>query len=923
VARVKLLQELNTQFGKLGNLEEFKYTSTDILTSGILDPAFILDETQLTFEQVTSLKASAERVFEKASDILDKAKKAYAFRVLRENNPELRKQLDDYISKPEEYSAEARVKLLQELNTQFGKLGNLEEFKYTSTDILTSGILDPAVILDEKQLTLEQIAILISCAKKSGKLVSEAEKAQKKRQDILTRDVNLTEISSIIKAVIENPSAPSVLYNLKYRILNPVVILDSMLLSTKQLDQILKMAEEKLTEADIETVERACAFSKLRQDDDLRPKTLECLQQSLTGSSEINCLDLLEEICKKITNDDNLKLIVSGIFAFGMLDPIAILNFAKSDIAEPGKKQLSILLKYANKFSVSDAQILNSIKSIYFLTAKDPTIIEALLKYIDGTLATSGNSKYLMSNIWFYIKEYLNDEQDQNRYNDLYNYIPHPKKPADFTGLENSLKPGVDTVPPGKNDLPNIREVQSASARTLAYGAPIHAYDYEVFYDSADSDKYSGLARYALAVLGTETESNESLRLTRKCHVVCNISSKANRSHITAILLRMKLLGTVFAIKREISEVLKSHYKKEKEFRQVDAESAPALELFDVFSECRWVFKHSVENGGGGRKDFRCLINLIKSCYHKRVIGKFLESLINVFKNGFYKLEDYIARLLEHFKYQSIFLTVFGFLALILGFFNWVWSGIWEFDNTVFGYNIYYGVWSVVGALILAMGLILEGFNFQTYESREDASRHEDISKMLRDSLSRLTQFNVSVQVGNVDQDSLAEMGVYAPLPETFIFQIDNVLKTHAIVKNLESSIIDRQRSVDDKIAEIRKESAKARRIVLGAGGAIFTGFFAHEVGMSIIEFKHIKESSDPQSFLNWVINNTHNEAAIPKPGEPHKTIEHKPSTPEEFHHHELTSVGWVLLITFLAVMAAMVLAARRPPDEEGAGKRE
>jgi hypothetical protein len=280
-------------------------------------------------------------------------------------------------------------------------------------------------------------------------------------------------------------------------------------------------------------------------------------------------------------------------------------------------------------------------------------------------------------------------------------------------------------------------------------------------------------------------------------------NEQINQPYVTAILLRMQLLGEILGIKRELAVFLKHTHKQAK--------------IHD----------------GKGNKDWQSevvkeLVGAQQAPWHQTIL-----------ECG-YKLENLIAPYLYWIKSSGLlFITLLTILVVT--------SFVWLFDNNGLNFSGW-GTVTVILMIVLAILFFLVAFNFQTLEDRWKMYLHEETQERLSNMQVRLTQFNLNVQANN----TINNIG-YTWLPEGYIRHIDEVMQTKEAVNSLESTIKARIKAVNAGVHHIREAQQKSRKVTLAAGSAIFTGFFAHEVGESVLHHAHLKSWADPMTFLVWM----------------------------------------------------------------------
>lgn len=407
----------------------------------------------------------------------------------------------------------------------------------------------------------------------------------------------------------------------------------------------------------------------------------------------------------------------------------------------------------------------------------------------------------------------------------------------------------------GKVKNPYFQAAPTSVHKILAHGAPLRI---------VDSDNTEHAPETYLASLTYDNSASSELMSSNGREFFVGPMDSHSRD---ALLLRFKLLGEVAAIKRELAELLRETY----------------TEQTDVQDQA---------------------LHCVQCRYPK--LGKFGQQLLG----AAYRFEHSIARLMAlHSAQSSGWLIGLMLLALLV-----VASASWLLPVHWFSWWLPIAPATVAAgvALLLALGVFLVGFNCRTMEDRLEAHRHEELEEKLRGALARLAQFNVSVQVGNVQDGA----GVQA-VPEGFIRQIDELFKTHEAVHSLESTIKSRLDTVGESLRELRTKQRKSRRMILAAGGAIFTGFFAHEVGMSVLEYQHLSTKTDSHHLLVWLNDQAHTPKPIPVGHDLTARTKTEMAYDERFGHHALDGMGWVLFITLLFTVCVAVLAMRKSEDDE------
>lgn len=424
-------------------------------------------------------------------------------------------------------------------------------------------------------------------------------------------------------------------------------------------------------------------------------------------------------------------------------------------------------------------------------------------------------------------------------------------------------------------DSQEFRPEDSEVAGILEYGLPIVITDYKLINDIS-SNNFS-----IITLEHSESDKAQCRPLIKNGINGYSISTpdyRTNIPYINAALLRIKLLGTVVAIKREISSILMHQYNK----NQPSPSKNPSL--------------------------FQRALNLIagddapNKLDRLKAFGLYVEHWLNIASTS---------ALPAGWPLIGMVFAVF-----ILSSLDWLDPHLLPWHFILINPAII-SAWS---SIVLAIVFMMVGMNLKKIEDREAIHKHEEIVEQLKNALSRITQFNLSVQVGNVDRGHQANPGNYTPLPESYIRSIDLELNTRESINSLESTIKARLNAVDSTIHHINESQHKSRRMVMAAGGAVFTGFFAHEVGMSILEYIHLENGNDPKSFFFWNSNKLGTEA---KSHMEVKTVLKDGEFQDNFIKHELEGTGMVLIFTLLFTIMAALLAIRKSPNDSSQGGQQ
>ncbi|MCF8166996.1 MAG: hypothetical protein K9K38_05370 [Rhodoferax sp.] len=241
---------------------------------------------------------------------------------------------------------------------------------------------------------------------------------------------------------------------------------------------------------------------------------------------------------------------------------------------------------------------------------------------------------------------------------------------------------------------------------------------------------------------------------------------------------------------------------------------------------------------------------------------------------------------------------------------------------------------TLYGSIPLLFSFSLVALDFQPKEEKEAIEMHEEIHHALSNHMHEITQTALSVALGNLVRP--AKPHAYTYFPEMLIKQLDKEIGTLEAVESFKRLISDRIKTTEAAVKKNHEGQQHARRTVMAAGGAIFTGFFAFEAGEKIIEFQHLQSKCDMMSFYHLTFNRA-SEASASATGAPAISLPKLPGatqtqasteapahhgcmTYEDFHHHELQSTGMLLLATLLVSLLTAIVTIRKPGDEHGGG---
>jgi hypothetical protein len=243
---------------------------------------------------------------------------------------------------------------------------------------------------------------------------------------------------------------------------------------------------------------------------------------------------------------------------------------------------------------------------------------------------------------------------------------------------------------------------------------------------------------------------------------------------------------------------------------------------------------------------------------------------------------------------------------------------------------------TLYGSIPLMFSFSLVALDFQPREERLALETHEEIHHALSKHMHEITQTTLSVALGNLVRPSKPH--AYSYFPEMLIKQMDREIGTLEAVESFKRLVNDRIKTTEAAVKKTHEGQQHARRTVMAAGGAIFTGYFAFEAGEKVIEFQHLQSKCDLVSFLNIAMNRG---SHLPEPArEGHETQEaakqensssalqtttevaatHGCNTYEDFHHHQMHSTGLLLLATLVVSLLTAIVTIRKPSDEHSGG---
>jgi hypothetical protein len=259
-------------------------------------------------------------------------------------------------------------------------------------------------------------------------------------------------------------------------------------------------------------------------------------------------------------------------------------------------------------------------------------------------------------------------------------------------------------------------------------------------------------------------------------------------------------------------------------------------------------------------------------------------------------------------------------------------------------FSLVFGLWPVVanmlhmdflsvtayGSIPLLFSFALVALDFQSKEEREALEVHEEIHHALTTHMHEITQTALSVSLGNLVRP--AKPQAYSYFPEMLIKQMDKEIGTLEAVESFKRLIGDRIKTTEAAVKKTHEGQQHARRTVMAAGSAIFTGYFAFEAGEKVIEFQHLQSKCDMLSFYHWnqwvspyatkeelrkndeLISKANSHTATQVAGT------HVCNSYEDFNNHQVHSTGLLLIVTLVVSLLTAIVAIRKPSDEHGGG---
>ena len=276
-----------------------------------------------------------------------------------------------------------------------------------------------------------------------------------------------------------------------------------------------------------------------------------------------------------------------------------------------------------------------------------------------------------------------------------------------------------------------------------------------------------------------------------------------------------------------------------------------------------------------------------------------------------------------HLLHMTSRLSVFWGPQLALTIFSLVF-GLWPAAANLLHMDFLSA--TLYGSIPLLFSFAIVALDFQPKEERLALEIHEEIHHALSKHMHEITQTTLSVALGNLVRPSKPH--AYSYFPEMLIKQMDKEIGTLEAVEGFKRLVNDRIKTTEAAVKKTHEGQQHARRTVMAAGGAIFTGYFAFEAGEKVIEFQHLQSKCDVMSFLNLTLNRGTQRGEIATDSSAvsgtHATTEvkatHGCNTYEDFHHHQVFSTGMLLLATLVVSLLTAIVTIRKPSDEHGGG---
>ena len=276
-----------------------------------------------------------------------------------------------------------------------------------------------------------------------------------------------------------------------------------------------------------------------------------------------------------------------------------------------------------------------------------------------------------------------------------------------------------------------------------------------------------------------------------------------------------------------------------------------------------------------------------------------------------------------------IFFAIIG-VTLVIGILTWIWWPIF-FPKSV--KVIAWLPWALFGLLVpLAVGFVLLVSNFKTLKDRVHEALASDLEAQLDALSSSLAQTNllaasVSVRYSQESNGDLIERSLSPVVPEHVLRHFDAQLHIKDTMASLDKVMRARRDRVQSRVGDIVAEQQRARRTATAAVGGMVAGFFAYQVGDSVLKYVLVQgrsQDSDPSPSLFTVPAQRDNlggpQVTKAAPG---KTVQSalpsevklKIST-DTLDQNELLGHAWLLTITLLISLLAGWVGWRKPTEE-------
>ncbi len=234
------------------------------------------------------------------------------------------------------------------------------------------------------------------------------------------------------------------------------------------------------------------------------------------------------------------------------------------------------------------------------------------------------------------------------------------------------------------------------------------------------------------------------------------------------------------------------------------------------------------------------------------------------------------------------------------------------------------------GSIPLMFSFSLVALDFQPKEEKLAREKHEEIHHALSTHMHEITQTALSVALGNLVRPPQPHSYTY--FPEMLMKQMDKEIGTIEAVDHFKKLIGDRLKTTEAAVKKSHEGQQHARRAVMAAGGAIFTGYFAFEAGEKVIEFQDLQSKCDAISFFHWNQWNSpyatkeeiQKNIEMTHPADSHTAMQvpgtHVCNSFEDFNQHQIHSTGLLLLATLVVSLVTAIVTIRKPSDEHSGG---